>query len=352
MVTNSATRADDLARNRTLTTIIKGSAWVCVLIGFVLLFLFLVLEMAFFEPGGISGNIPSTEHLGRLFLHSVVRFLELAGVAFFVLGLIHILVETEGWSDYFRERIKQIVMQQSYLNTLDKDRLMALQASLLKAQFKNPQIDREGSFFNYLNTNLHPYIASPYRQDVNAEVIYTDAGDCWDVFDKVTYICKKGGTSIQQDVAFRADLGEYESIESFEIKAIYPYTHKDAGKNIPLHKPEQPKPTLGERFEVSLEQYKDIDGLMVVTTHRYKVRKERFQFWTMTHPTKNFNITLRYPEGYKVQWKAMVLSPELSQSTEADGYFSAKYDFWMLPESGMTWLITRKKSGDVLAALE
>jgi len=285
-----------------------------------------------------------TEHLGRLVLHSLVRLLEVTGVACFVLGLIHILVETEGWSDYFRERIQQIVLQQSYLNTLDKDRLTALQASLLKAQFKDPQIDREGSFFSYLNTNLHPYIASPYREDVSAEAIYTDAGDCWDVLDRVTYVCKKAGTSIQQDVAFRVDRDEYESLESFEIDVVFPYTHNEAGKTVSLHTRKDPKPKFGERFAVSLAQYKDVDGLIVIGTHRYKMRKDRFQYWTMSHPSKNFTIILKYPDGYQVQWKPMVLSPDLIQSTDVDGYFKATYDFWMLPGSGMAWLITKKQT--------
>jgi hypothetical protein len=64
----------------------------------------------------------------------------------------------------------------------------------------------------------------------------------------------------------------------------------------------------------------------------------------MSHPSKNFSITLKYPDVYKVQWKPMVLSPDLIQITEADGYFKATYDFWMLPESGRAWLITQKQT--------
>ena len=185
---------------------------------------------------------------------------------------------------------------------------------------------------------MHPYIASPYREDVSAEAIYTDAGECWEVFDRVTYICKRAGTGIQQEVAFRVDRAEYESLDNFQIDVVFPYTHNEPGKTVTLHGRENPKPKFGERFVVPLTQFKDVDGLLVIATHNYRVRKERFQYWTMSHPSKNFRITLRNPDGYKVQWKPMVLSPDLIQTTEADGYFSATYDFWMLPESGMAWL--------------
>jgi hypothetical protein len=196
---------------------ITQSAVFWVLLGLALLLLFLILEGAFFEPTPTD----HTQHLGKSILHAVVRLLELTGVACFVLGLIHIMVETEGWSDYFRERIQEIVLQQSYLNTLDKDRLTALQASLLKAQFKDPHIDREGSFFNYLNTNLHPYLASPYREDVSAEAIYSEAGDSWEVFDRVTFICKKAASGIQGNLE-QYSLSAISALAERAVAALVP----------------------------------------------------------------------------------------------------------------------------------
>jgi septum formation topological specificity factor MinE len=256
-----------------------------------------------------------------------------------VFGLIHIMVEPVGWSEYFRERLQQIVMEQSYLDTLDRNRLTSLQTSILKAEFKYPHIDREGGFYNYLHSNLHHYIASPYREDVSAEMIHTDSGDCWEIFDRVTYICRKTAAGIQPDVSWSMDPDEYVSIEAFKIEIQLPYTHKDSGKKIKLYDSTEPDKKLGDSLVVSLADYNDVDGLIVIVSEEYKVRKDRFQYWTMPYPTKNFDITLTFPVGHRVQSKPMVLSPDLVLTTVADGYYKAKYDFWMLPNNGMAWKI-------------
>src|SRR5262249_58136472 len=60
--------------------------------------------------------------------------------------------------------------------------------------------------------------------------------------------------------------------------------------------------------------------LLVTMTEKAKIRKDRFQFWTMAHPTKNFSITFSFPDDHEVQIMPFVLSPELVISTKAAGY--------------------------------
>jgi hypothetical protein len=313
--------------------------------GLALLFFSILLELYFTPTQSPAAALPPTNLLGTLVFHSVIKLLELTGIACFVLGIIHILVETESWSEYFRERLREIVIQQAYLNTLDKERLAVLQTSVLKAQFKDTQVDREGSFLSYLNTNLHPYIANPYREDVAAELIYTDAGDCWSVFDRVTYVCRKSASGIQQNVEGGVDPEEYVSIENFRVEIQFPSTHSQRGTKETIY---DDTPKLGTPFDVSLDKYKDVDGLIIIITEKYKIRKNQFQYWTMAGPTKNFTITFAYPGGYKVQCKPMVLSPDQVICTEVTGYYSAKYDFWMLPESGLAWIINPEVSPSLI----
>jgi hypothetical protein len=272
--------------------------------------------------------------------HSAIKLLDVSGIACLVLGLIHIMIETDDWSEYFRERIREIVMQQAYLDTLDKNRLAVLHASVLKAQFEDPDIDKEGGFFDYLRSNLHHYIAKPYREDVTAEVIYTDAGEDLDVFDRVTYVCRRSRTGIQPSVTWQADIDEYVSIDSFIVEIRFPYTHEERGKRKELY---NGKPEVGKTLPIPLAEYQQIDGLIVIVSQQYRLRKDHFQYWTMADPTRNFDITLTFPVGWEVQAKHFVLSPELVLTTVTDGYYKAKYDFWMLPESGMSWLIKPRK---------
>lgn len=277
------------------------------------------------------------------YLHTLVKLLDVIGIAIFAVALINILIETKDWSDYFGRRIREIVVEQSYLNTLDRQKLDLLLTGVLKAQFKDQEIDREGSFLNYLHANLHHYIAEPYREDVTAEIIYTEGGkDAWDVFDRVTYTCRKSSAGIQTNVTSKTDPGEYLSSDSLKVEVQFPYTHADRGKRVVLY---EQKPELGQETIVSLEQYAREDGLIVIISEKYRISKNRFEYWTMTHPTKNFDITITYPADYEIQVKPMVLSPDLVLATEAAGYYKAKYDFWMLPESGMAWTIVPRNMG-------
>jgi hypothetical protein len=321
------------------------TALVWMIAGFAIIFLSLLLETGFFSVEGTGAAEHHTVgvQIGLNVLHSVIKLLDVAGIALVVLGLIHIVIEAEGWSEYFRERLREIVLEESYLKTLDESRLNTLHASILKVQFGDQQIDRDGSFFNYLRSNLHSYISSPYREDVTAEVIYTDAGDFWETFDCVTYVCRRATRFIQPIVSWRVDPDEYVNIEYLKIEIQYPFTHPDRGKKETLY---SDKPDLGKSLAISLEKYREIDRLIVIATGQYRIRKNRIQYWSMTNPTKNFSLTLTFPSDHMVQMKPLVLSPDLILATTADGYYKAKYDFWMLPESGMAWTILPKGHSD------
>jgi hypothetical protein len=319
----------------------SGLFWV--ILGLALIFLSLLLDTIFFAPSGPpqpSGGPPASPSIVMSLGHSAVKLIDVTGIACLVLGLIHIMIETDDWSEYFRERIREIVMQQAYLNTLDKARLTVLHTSILKAQFGDPDIDKEGGFLNYLRSNLHGYVAQPHREDVTAELIYTDVGEDWDVYDRVTYVCRRSQIGIQPSVTWQVDVGDWVSIEYLRIEIQFPFTHEQRGERKELY---NKRPELGELLLVPLTEYQQIDELIVIVTEQYKVRKDHFQSWIMADPTRNFDITLVFPIAWEVQVEHFVLSPELVLTTIADGYYKAKYDFWMLPESGMSWLIRPKK---------
>jgi hypothetical protein len=302
-----------------------GVFWIAV--GLVAIFAALFFETVYFDPS----------HHEPTFLGTCIKVLDVAGVGLLAIGVLNILVETRDWRDYFSKLLREIVVEQSYLDTLDKDKLTALQTNVLKALFRDQLIDREGSFLNYFHSNLHKYIAEPYREDVSSEISVTEYdANLWDVVDKVTYVCRKSTGTIQTNIVWQVEEGEYESIQSLTIEAQFPYTHADKGKRELLH---EGTPSPGEPITISLSKYAQIDGLIVTGTEKCRVLKKNFQHWTMAHPTKNFNITITYPPACTIQVKPLVLSPELLLITKRDGYYSAKYDSWMLPESGMAFRI-------------
>ena len=88
-----------------------------------------------------------------------------------------------------------------------------------------------------------------------------------------------------------------------------------------------------------MSDFKNVDGLVVITEAEYVVERGKFQYWQMAHPTKNFDITITYPKELCIQFKTLVLEDVASQITKHDGYLKFSYGTWALPQSGLAWLI-------------
>jgi hypothetical protein len=298
-----------------------------IVVGVLLVFISLYAEAATFDPAHINGPT---------FVGTFIKLVDVVGIAIIAIGALNILLETRDWREYFSKLLREIVVEQSYLDTLDKDKLTVLQTNVLKAVFRDQMIDREGSFLNYFHSNLHKYIAEPYREDVSSEISITEDAGLWKVIDKVTYVCRKSAGSIQSTIVWHVDEQEHEDAGSLKVDIQFPYTLdvKDRQKNL-----YSGATTPGKAIELPLSEYSHIDGLIITAEETYRVRKADFQYWTMAHPTKNFNLTVIFPTDHKIQVKPLVLSPELLLVTERPGYYSAKYDSWMLPESGMAFYV-------------
>jgi hypothetical protein len=170
--------------------------------------------------------------------------------------------------------------------------------------FKDQNIDREGSFLNYFHSRLRRYIAEPYVEDVTSELICAPSGaNAWSILDRVTYVCRKSASGIQ-NVRWAADPTQFLEVQTLNISVQYPYTHEKQGQCVILHdgKPE------GNEVCVKLDNFKDVDGLMVIVTSKYKVESDLFQYWTMAHSTRNFDITIIYPADHTIQIKPLVLT--------------------------------------------
>lgn len=261
-------------------------------------------------------------------------------------GVFSFALDTKNWKEYFAERLKDVILENDYLKTLDADTLKDLQTRVLKAQFKNQMIDKEGSFLNYFHYHLHRFISEPYREDVATEVLmkpHDSQVGLFQVIDKVRYVCRSSGGKIQAHVGWKPDDGEFEEVLSLKITIQFPQHHKDAGKNEVIYPTDKSvlKDDLAAGIKISLERFKDIDSLVVTTEAEYVVKLGKFQYWQMAHPTKNFDITITYPHDHKIQFKTLVLEDVVSQITEQSGYLKFGYGSWALPQSGIAWLISK-----------
>lgn len=290
---------------------------------------------------GIFGAAYLSESMSTVsgsLLSAFVSGLTTLSVALMGLGIFGILLDSKNWREYFAERLKEIVIDNAYLKTLDSSTLKQLQTSVLKAQFNNQQIDKDGSFLEYFHIHLHKFISEPYREDVSAEVLMKklEGSDDFLVIDKVRYVCRASGGKIQNSIGWKPDLNEFKEVRSLKIKIQFPANHEKAGETQDI---EVDQTKINEGVKESLSQFESVDGLVVITEAEYVVEWGKFQYWQMAHPTKNFHVTITYPKDLNIQFKTLVLEDVVSQITEHDGYLNFSYGTWALPQSGLAWLI-------------
>jgi hypothetical protein len=273
--------------------------------------------------------------------------LEILGSTLIVASIFNVLIELKAWRTYFGERLSEIVMEHSYLKSLTPQKLRELQMSIVKTIYPEASIDIEGSFYRYLRQELEQYVSAPYRENVSVDMKYTLRDGKWFVRDKVTYLCRKSGVTIQPLISWGPDSSaEFLSVTSLTIQVQYPYYHELRGT------PETIFPSDGKsindfpgyKISIPLDKYREIDQLVVTIVAEYEVRAERFQTWVMAHPTRNLDFTIRFPDDWEIQLEPILLDAEIMNRGEPEpGYTKVEYDSWVLPGSGLAWRLIPKK---------
>jgi hypothetical protein len=284
---------------------------------------------------------PYVHHeLGGL-AHAGILLCETLGIALIALAVINMLIEMKDWRNYFERRLQHIVVDRKFIEHLDDDHLKALQVDVMKAFFKDQKIDREGSFLNYFHDRLRKFIAEPFREDVTAELfLEPGANETWKVSVKSSYRCRLARGAIQPDVKWWLQKEEVEEVTSVKLSIAFPDGHPNAG--LPVDLADTVKtPSDREKLQkgISLAEHSSVDGLLVMVEAHYVMKQNRFQYWTMAHPTKNFDLVIVYPRECDLQRKTMVVDQEQVRITCGDGYRRIKCDSWVLPGAGVVWRI-------------
>ena len=297
---------------------------------------------------GVSVSAYISEALDIKFAGFLSAFLtgySTLSIALVGFAIFSMLLDSHNWREYFADRLKEIVLEKEYLRTLDTGTLRQLQTNVMKSLFNNPDIDKEGSFLGFFEDKLHHFISEPYREDVSTEIILKETTEKgYKFLDKVSYICRASGGEIQGHIGYKPDDGEFEEVQYVKIEIQYPQHHEKAGKTETLYPKDSNnlQEDLKKGIKVSLSDYQGIDGLVVTIESVYVVAKGKFQYWQMAHPTRNFDITIKYPEELSIQFKTLVIEDVVGKITDEDGYLKFKYDYWLLPQSGLAWLIGEK----------
>jgi hypothetical protein len=278
-------------------------------------------------------------------------FFKLLGFTIFTSGIFTILLQLPDWQNYFENRLKKIVLEQDYLNSLDNSSLSALQTKTLKAFFRTSDIDKEGSFLNYFQENLNKYISEPFRDDVKTEIcVVNENEDSYEIVDRITYRCRMVGGKIQSNVIWKPDKDEFKKI--FEVKVNIKKDKgiletksnltSDAEDKLFLDNDEIEESEIYKNgLLIDLKDYQE-DMLFIEIISRYTISKESFCNWSMAHPTKNFYISINYPKNIVIRFQPLLLHPDKLIIHEAEGKYSLEYKEWLLPMSGVVYSFINK----------
>ncbi len=167
-----------------------------------------------------------------------------------------------------------------------------------------------------------------------------------------------GEKIIPAAIIWQSDPNEIEEVESLEIKIKYPpeYGNPDPIvigkmkknvfkiKNIDNEDWSDSPPKDGW-YKVELgKSYKNVDCLKVIIDAVYTVSATHFLYWLMLYPTKDFNLTLKFPDSYSAQVATFINHAHVGEITQEEGYYSFSCNFWMIPQSGVAWrLLPAKK---------
>jgi hypothetical protein len=308
------------------------------------------------------------------------KLLDHLGVAAISIGLVGMILELHDWQRYFQDQLANTIMNSSYLDKMSNDQLMELRTKVLKARFKNKNLEREGGFLRHFDEKLHSLIGAPYREMVDMNLCFNPSGDdrLFELEESVSYTCRKMGEHIQNEVSWGTFM-EYEldHLKSFEVEVRVPdnfFQSPDFKTKFPkglepiirVKAPiEQAGPTedgatssvngIGQTlqeslkpwpnhrgFTLPLDVFGEVDGLYVNVKVKYTIPTNSLLTWTMTHTSKGVRCMIRYPDQYDIQLDYFGMDSNQRDVQQYKGTSAIKYMSWILPNDGIAFHFVKR----------
>lgn len=321
------------------------------------------------SPRSLLESASTTKHSAAV--SGLVAFLEHLSVALFSFGIISILLEMRHWDEYFKERIVSVVTEDGYLAGQSAERLERLEANVMRAYFGRPDVDGNGSFYEFYRSQIKGYMGSPYREDVRSSIdIRDDPTDTgwFDVTERISYVCRSVSGKIQPSIQWEhGDSVTQHDFLSFCVKVVLPvnaviwdgnrYSGARRDYNVTNreidfgdlmrdgHYPglatrlkSLPHSMIG--YTVSLIDFLQLDGLMVKIEVRYRRHKTGLFVFQFGSAARKASFDILYPDHYRISTNefGLPLLADFDQHDDA-GHWVGEYSSWMLPRAGMAFVL-------------
>lgn len=296
--------------------------------------------------------------VGDLDFTTVCDFAFNLGTTLIGLGVITIVIDMPDWRKYFGDRVKEIVVDRKYINSLNENELTQLQVDIYKSLYKNTDIEKEDSFLQYMQNNIQGLISSPYREHVSSSCVISDCDDEMFLYkEKLSYTLRTMGRDQINDIVWLWTKNEIRGEASFIMTLKCPDFGNCSNKNC-IGKSK----CLDGKYTINLKQqvfgnevgFKDkianhvnlVDKLQVFLELEYKMKKNKLYTWKMANPTKDISINIIIPSTYEVDYFVGGLYEHeyIYRHNEDDNSIYFIRDGWMLPSDGLSFLFYKKQS--------
>jgi len=287
------------------------------------------------------------------------------GTAIIGVGIVAVILQFNDWKKYFQHRLKDVVIERSYLESLSDQELSKLQVDALKVKYKSTDIDKEGSFLDYLQKRIQDYICYPYRENiVTAMKVEEDLenNDLFIVTDSISYLCRSNAGDIQEEIKWYYEPGEFYTVDDLSLNVRCPNEDKSSCNESCANKKtcedgsivmdfstlKQDKYKAPQGIEGFFIKISDIlkprDMIRIEFNSIYRVEKGRIFSWAMTHPSRNISFTVIFPKGYDLNEFIGGLEPKEYTSRHSDNMYIFTHNGWLLPRAGLAWTLNKKFS--------
>lgn len=321
-----------------------NNALVILLIGFILLLLSLLLEHNISTVDATVSEKKSHRSIDTF----IINLLSHLSIGCIVFGALSILLDTEHWKDYFRERLSEVVNHKSYLKRVSKDSLIAIQANVLRTYFNDESIGGEEGFLRYYQNNIQHLIGSPIRVDVNATLIikYYNNKETIEVDEEISWRCKSNNGTIQDQIRWAPEKGEFDDLNFKHIKLEHESLPVNGfGKREKII-PEKELVKQDGGYIYDIPNAEQLNNLKVTISVNFKNPTSRLIAWRMAYISKGVSISIVYPEDLTPAKEIFILGRDesYSESDDIPGYYKWSSDGnWVLPNEGVAFQLTTKK---------
>lgn len=167
------------------------------------------------------------------------------GIGAIILGVLSILLKSRHWTEYFKERLVDIVMEKSYMDRLTEPALLELQTDVLKSYFKNDNIGGEEGFLKYYQKNIQSIIGSPYRTNLDAvlniDYLSPKNHKSIKVHKEMSWVCKSNGGSIQTEITWKPEKDEIDEVNVEYVKLEHPTFDLKDDAHVVLYEYDSPR---------------------------------------------------------------------------------------------------------------